>query len=146
MPITRYSLDASLTAEVVNERLLGMGKEYYLSCVDTTASITLPTVPTVYACPTVSVSSEITYDIATGIITFNVSSDYHLAIHFNVQPSVNNKNVYFYAEINTGSGWVIERFSARQRTLSSSSTTEQLMIVANIPISIPCQMRFYLWG
>src|SRR5690348_1565868 len=68
----------------------GTGGEYYhltqeqqsrypgarLELLDTSASVTLPTTPTLYKPPTTVVAENFTYDSSTGIITFNKTGYY----------------------------------------------------------------------
>ena len=118
----------------------------YIATVNTTASITLPTTPTVIVLPTTSASANITYNNTTGIMTMPSSDTYHLSLWLNCLPSGQNKNIYFYAEANAGAGWVIERFSARSKTLANVNTEEQLVITMDGYFPAGLQLRFYVWG
>ena len=144
--MANYNLDPSLTATVVNSFLLYSLKHPHCAVLDSTASITLPTTPSVYKAPTVSSYEDITYDTGTGVFTFPNTDVYHLSLLLNAQPSANNKNIYFYAEANTGAGWVIQQYSAREKTLASSSATEQIVITTEVKYVAGTQIRFYVWG
>ena len=112
---------------------------------DTSASLTLPTTPTVFK-PTTAVTQQgLTYDSSTGVISINTTGSYAITILFNAEPSASNKKIYFYVEENTGSGWVIGRYTARELQLQNATQT-QLTISAARWWSFNTQIRFYVWG
>lgn len=144
--MAKYNLSAPLTAAIVEATLLREMAPSYIAAVNTTASITLPTTPTVIVLPTTNAIANITYSNTTGILTIPSSDTYHLSLWFNCLPSAANKNIYFYAEANAGAGWVIERFSARSKTLSRETVEEQLVISMDGYFPAGLQLRFYVWG
>lgn len=111
----------------------------------TTSGIVLPTTPTVLIPTTTNRVTGITYDNTTGIYTFVNGGAYSLIIQLNGIPSAANKNVYFYAEENTGSGWVIRRYSARVQRLTTSSS-EQVVFSAAIYFDAGTQTRHFVWA
>jgi hypothetical protein len=113
----------------------------------TAASTALPTTPTVFTAPSVITEQGISYDNATGVLTFNTSGSYALSHTFNCSPSAANKKVYFYVEESTdgGSTWVISRYSARQLELINGTET-QLVIVGSRYYAMGTKIRYYLWG
>lgn len=119
----------------------------YCEIRDTSASITLPTTPTVFKPSTTVVADGFSYDNTTGILTINDSSAYSVAIQFNAQPSASNKNIYFYAESSDdgGSTWTITRYSGRQLELVNSVET-QVQVNATRYYSTGTKLRFYIWG
>ena len=114
---------------------------------DTSASITLPTTPTVFKPATVASNNGFSYDSSTGILTVNESGSYSVMIQFNAQPSASNKNIYFYAEDSTdgGSTWTITRYSGRQLELVNAVET-QVQINAARYYATGTKLRFYIWG
>ena len=112
---------------------------------DTTASITLPTTPTVFVASTAVTQQGVSYSTTTGITTINTTGSYAITILFNAEPSAANKNIYFYVEENTGSGWVIGRYTARQLHLPNATQT-QLTISAARWWNAGTQIRYYVWG
>ena len=117
----------------------------YLDVQTTTSGIALPTTPTVIKPVTTVGSNGITYDSATGIYTFTNGGTYSLTITLNAVASAANKTIYFYADVNTGSGWVTRRYSARSRLLATT-TEEQSLFSASINFAEGEQTRHYIWA
>ena len=117
----------------------------YIDVQTTTSGIALPTTPTVIKPVTTVGSNGITYDSATGIYTFTNGGTYSLTITLNAVASAANKTIYFYAEENTGSGWVIRRYSARSRLLATT-TEEQSLFSASINFAAGTQTRHTIWA
>ena len=117
----------------------------YIDVQTTTSGIVLPTTPTVIKPVTTVGSNGITYDSATGIYTFPYGGTYSLTITLNAIASAANKTIYFYAEENTGSGWVIKRYSARSRLLATT-TEEQALFSASISFAAGTQTRHTIWA
>lgn len=111
----------------------------------TTASTALPTTPTVILPDTTIRAEGITYAPATGIFTINSSQDYTIAFLINATPSAANKNIYFYFDENTGSGWVPKLYSGRQLNLPNAQET-QLVAVISRYYEVGTQIRFWVWG
>ena len=91
-----------------------------LELLNTASGIALPTVPTVFVFPTVHYNDGFTYSTSTGEFTFNVSGTYTFNLTINPTPSAANKKVYFYTSIDTGAGFVIDRYSSRFEELNNS--------------------------
>lgn len=116
-----------------------------LELIETTASITLPLVPTVFKPSITNYNDGFGYDPLTGIISINNSSTYSINILFNALPSASNKNIYFYAEEDTGSGWQIRRYSARKLELVNAQE-QQVIVTASRYYPIGSKLRLYIWG
>ena len=110
----------------------------YIDVQTTTSGIVLPTTPTV-------IKPATTYDSSTGIYTFTYGGTYSLTITLNAIASAANKTIYFYAEENTGSGWVIKRYSARSRLLATT-TEEQSLFSASVHFDVGAQTRHNIWA
>ena len=117
----------------------------YIDVQTTTSGIVLPTTPTVIKPATTVGSNGITYDSSTGIYTVTYGGTYSLTITLNAIASAVNKTIYFYAEENTGSGWVIKRYSALSRLLATT-TEEQSLFSASINFAVGEQTRHYIWA
>lgn len=117
----------------------------YIDVQTTTSGIVLPTTPTVIKPATTVGSNGITYDSSTGIYTFTYGGTYSLTITLNAIASAANKTIYFYAEENTGSGWVIKRYSARSRLLATT-TEEQSLFSASVHFDVGAQTRHNIWA
>lgn len=80
----------------------------YVEAFDRTASIVVPTTPTLLkpASFLPSPSQGITYDPLTGEFTFQYEGVYSLSISLNLAGTNNNQIVYVYAQKNVGAGWV----------------------------------------
>lgn len=116
-----------------------------IELVDDVASVVLPTTPTVFVVPTIVYNDGFSYNTTTGVMTTTVSSSYSLDIKFNAQPSASNKNIYFYAEEDTGSGWVIDKYSARKLELINQTETEVVISVSHY-YPMGTKIRYYIWG
>ena len=117
----------------------------YIDVQTTTSGIVLPTTPTVIKPATTVGSNGITYDSSTGIYTFTYGGTYSLTITLNAIASDANKTIYFYAEENTGSGWVIKRYSALSRLLVTT-TEEQSLFSASVHFDVGAQTRHIIWA
>ena len=116
-----------------------------IELLNTNATVTLPTTPTVFKATTIAHSDGFTYDTATGVMTTLVSSSYSLNIKFNAQPSASNKYIYFYAEEDKGSGWVIDQYSARKLELINQTETEVVIGVSHY-YPTGTKIRYFIWG
>lgn len=112
---------------------------------NTAASVVLPTVPTVFLAPTIAHQNGFAYDNTTGVLTVTQSASYAISITFNAEPSASNKNLYFYAEEDTGAGWTTVRYSARALNLSNQQQTQVLISAARY-YAVGSKIRFYIWG
>ena len=100
----------------------GGGELGVLDLMNASASVATPTTITDLIIPTVNVQRGcIAYNNSTGVITFLESTDYHLVLMFNVNTSA-SRTLFSYAEIDTGSGFVPIRYSARR--LDVTATTD----------------------
>lgn len=113
----------------------------------TAASTALPTTPAIFTAPSVITQQGISYDNATGVLTFNVSGSYTLSHTLNCLPSAANKKVYFYVEESSDGGttWTITRYSARQLELINGTET-QLVIAGARYYATGTKIRYYIWG
>lgn len=115
-----------------------------LKLIHTTSSI-LPTTPVVFKPNTVQYNDGFTYSSATGEITFLQSASYSVSMQVNTLPSASNKHIYFYFEKNEGSGWVIDRYSARLNELINNYES-QIVFTDSEYFSIGTKIRLVLWG
>ena len=116
-----------------------------LELLNTGSGIALPTVPTVFVFPTVHYNDGFTYSTSTGEFTFNVSGTYTFNLTINPTPSAANKKVYFYTSIDTGAGFVIDRYSSRYEELNNG-VPSQMIITTSSYYAIGTKVRFYLWA
>jgi hypothetical protein len=113
---------------------------------DRSASITLPTVPTVIKPPITAVSSGITYDPLTGIITLPEARVYSTFTILNCSTQ-NNRTIYTYAEVNIGAGWVASTYSGRDIQLNSQNDGQVLTVSRNLfPAGTQLRFPFYASG
>jgi len=115
-----------------------------LRVLQTTTTI-LPTVPTVFKPQVTEYNDGFTYSSASGEIEFTQSGSYSLSMQLNALPSASNKTMYFYIEKNTGSGWVIERYSARVHELINNYA-EQVVSTDSEYFAIGTNIRLVLWS
>jgi len=116
-----------------------------IELLNTDALTVLPIIPTVFKATTIAHNDGFTYDTATGVMTTLVSSSYSLNLKFNAQPSSSNKYIYFYAEEDKGSGWVIDRYSARKLELQNQTETEVVIGVSHY-YPTGTKIRYFIWG
>ena len=117
----------------------------YFEGLNTSATITLPTTATVFVIPTVMSNSGFIYNNTTGVIQFTQAGNYALEIMVNAQPSSANKNMYFYGEVNLGSGWTPVRYSGR--TIPLLNIGQQQFNITSVNYwPVGAQVRIYLWG
>lgn len=117
----------------------------HFQLLEPSASITLPTTPTVFKPSVVVVNDGFSYNTSTGEITFNESGNFTFTLQFNALPSASNKNIYFYAEEYYDGVWTIGRYTARQIRLVNS-VEDQVQITAARYIPVGYKFRFYIWG
>jgi len=131
----RYHITADQHASISN----------HLEIVSTGSGIVLPTTPTVFK-PTVTTASTngITYNTATGEITFVNGGTYNMILYMNALASANNKTIYLYGEFDTGSGYVVKRYSARSQDLTKT-TQEQVHFSATNYFPKGTKLRNYIW-
>lgn len=116
-----------------------------IELLNTNATVTLPTTPTVFKATTIAQNDGFTYDLATGVMTTLVSSSYSLNLKFNAQPSASNKYIYFYAEEDKGAGWEIDKYSARKLELVNQTETEVVIGVSHY-YPTGTKIRYFVWG
>jgi hypothetical protein len=116
-----------------------------LELLQTTSGITLPTTPTVFTFATIHYNDGFSYNTSTGEITVNTTGTYSFTLTINASPSASNKKVYFYYSLDTGSGYVIDRYSARYQEVINN-TPNQIVITTSAYYAIGTKIKFYLWG
>ena len=116
-----------------------------LEIVSTGSGIVLPTTPTIFA-PTINIttSNGISYNAATGEVTFNNGGSYNMLLYFNAATTAANRTVYLYGEIDTGSGYAIKRYSARSIVLPRIAE-EQVHFSATNYFPKGTKLRNYIW-
>lgn len=107
---------------------------------------TLPTTPTVYApaAAITTINTGITYNTGTGEFTFVNGGVYTMILTLNASASAGNRKVYFYAEMDTGSGYSILRYSARSKELTPS-IEDQVLFSATLQIPKGAKTRHSIW-
>lgn len=97
----------------------------YIEVASTVASTALSSTPVLLKpATTVGVNTGINYDSATGEFTFIEAGNYSLSIGINCVASNSNQTIYWYAENNTGSGWVVNTNSGKSFALTNGETTQ----------------------
>lgn len=138
-----------VVSDAINGKLLVNvdKKEWHpsLIVVDDRASVALPTTPTVYTGGTVLVTDGFSYNPANGEVFISTSGSFGFTILFNAIPSSSNKNMYFYAEEDIGSGWTISKYTGRTLRLPNAQETE-LIVTSNRYYRKGSKLRFYVWG
>lgn len=130
-----YHLNATQYASISNA----------LELRDTTSGIVLPTTPTIFKPATTVSGVGVTYNSSTGEIVFTNGGTYTFELFLNATASASNKTVYFYGEIDTGSGYAIRRYSARSVLLKTSSQ-EQIVFSSANTWPKGSKLKLYLWS
>lgn len=89
-------------------------------------------------------SGMLDYDPATGIITGVRRAVYSTILQFNVAVT-GNTNFRFYAEIDAGAGFQINRFSARHTNVGNASQGQIVLGSSNDFID-GLRFRFFFWA
>lgn len=112
-----------------------------------TSGTVLPTTPTVFApaSATVTTTNGISYDVGTGEFTFINGGVYTMILTLNANASAGNKKIYFYAEMDTGGGFNILRYSAMSRELQPS-VEDQVLFSATLQIPKGAKTRHSIWS
>ena len=116
-----------------------------LEVLNTAATTACPTTPTVLTPSTTVISNGITYNSSTGEIVFTNGGSYALTLMLNATTTSSNKNIYFYAEVDTGSGYAIRRYSARSAEITNSITQQYLFASSNY-FAKGTKIKLYVWG
>lgn len=115
-----------------------------LDGINTAASISPPTTPTVFTVPTVQFSQNIGFDTATGILTVQKAGNYQTAILLNTVASATT-TVFYALEVDTGSGtFVSVPTSGRQQTVNLN-INGQVAFISNSFFSAGLRARIYIW-
>jgi hypothetical protein len=112
---------------------------------DTSTSVSLPSTPTVFKLPSIVDTSGISYDTSTGEITIVNGGTYMFILLLNAKSSTANKFLYFYAELDTGSGYAIRRYSARSQLLKTTND-EQVLFSSTNYFAKGTKIKLYVWG
>lgn len=115
-----------------------------LDAVDTTASIAIPTSPTVATAPTITTQQNISFDTATGITTFLQAGTYQTVILLNVFDAVTT-SIFFGTEIDVGGGFVSSLNSGRQQNINVNINGQVTFTSVNFfPAGV--RARSYVWA
>lgn len=116
-----------------------------LDLIDSAASITLPTTPTIYKPATTLKAEGFTYNATTGVATVDVSGTYTITMAYHATPSASNKNIYSYFEIDTGSGFAAAPYSGLITTLINNAQA-QVQATTSGYFAVGTQIRAYIWA
>lgn len=108
------------------------------------ATVAIPTTPTIFVVPTlITQRGVLSYNTTTGIFTVGGDGVYDSVFSFNVSVS-GARTLYFYFEINTGSGFVVNRYSARRLSLLGATDGQVIFSSTNF-FPANTQVRAYFW-
>lgn len=109
------------------------------------ATYALTTTPTVLNPDTlVSQTGLVKWDTATGEITTLADAVYTVAVMCNAS-SDNQRTLYFSADVDTGAGFVMQRWSARQSRVTANAAHQNIFVSAN-RFPKGTRIRLYLWA
>lgn len=119
----------------------------YIEAYDRTASITIPTTPTLlkpanYLPPAYE---GVTYDPATGEFTFQYEGVYSLSISLNIRGSNAGQVVYVYAQRNVGAGWTNNTNSGKAYKLFNN-TDVQFVNPQSVYRAAGEKTRYYIYA
>ena len=117
----------------------------YIEVASTVASTALTATPTLMKPATiVGTHPGIDYDPATGEFTFTAAGNYSLSIAVNCMATASGQSVYWYAENNTGSGWVVNTNSGKSFVLTNGADTQ--VFASNETRRVAGQkVRYWIW-
>lgn len=116
-----------------------------IEILDTSATVVLPTTPTLFVMPTVVSNNGITYNTTTGEFVFTYGGSYMFTCMLNAEATGDNRILYFYAEIDTGSGYAIRQYSARSARLQNT-TEEQTLFSSTNYWPKGSKLKLYVWA
>jgi hypothetical protein len=109
------------------------------------ASIPIPTTPTIITVPTIAVSSGISFDPATGIITILQNGNYQFLLFLNVFTTAVTATIFYGAEADSGSGFVAFPTSGRQQSVNTNINGQVTFSSASFfPAGL--RIRIYVWA
>lgn len=119
--------------------------ESALEIQDQTASVALPTVPTVFVVPTIITQrGALTYNTSTGVFTVHADGVYDSVFAFNVSVA-GARTLFFYFEIDTGSGFVISRYTGRRLSLLGATDGQVIFASTNyFPAGARIRANFWI--
>lgn len=119
----------------------------YIEAFDRTASIAIPTTPTLLIPNSFlpPVSEGITYNTSTGVFTFQYEGVYSLGISLNIRGTNAGQTVYVYAQRNVGAGWVNNTNSGKAYKLFNNTDT-QFVNAQSVYRSAGEQTRYYIYA
>ena len=90
-------------------------------------------------------SNGITYNSTTGEITFVNGGSYNLTLMVNADSPSAGTYIYFYGDIDTGSGYTNITYSGRSHRLGAVAV-EQVHFMSNNYFSKGSKLRLYVWS
>jgi hypothetical protein len=113
---------------------------------DRTAAIAMSTTANAVLILPIKITERdgITYDTATGVVTFTKAGIYSHNMFLNVVAPA-NRIIFACAEIWNGTAWAKSQYSARQ-TGVTTTTDGQIMFASNNYFPAGTQLRFTLWA
>lgn len=126
-------------------RSIKASSESALELQDQGASVALPTVPTVYTVPTiVTQRGSLTYNTSTGVFSVGADGVYDSVFAFNVSVA-GARTLYFYFEVDTGSGFVISRYTGRRLSLLGATDGQVIFSSTNyFPAGARIRANFWI--
>lgn len=116
-----------------------------LDAANLTASIPIPTSPTVLILPTVQTQQNITYDNTTGIATVVKPGNYQVLVLLNVFPTTIN-TMFYGLEVDTGSGFVSSPTSGRQQGVNININGQVTFASNSFFAPVGLRARIYVWA
>lgn len=116
-----------------------------LEILDTTTTIDMPTVDTVYKPPTLAIADGFSYDPTTGVIGVDHPGAYTFNLLLNCLPTAANKNVYFYIDVDFGSGLSPKIYSGRIQQVVNNAPAQILVSSSNY-FPANSKIRMHLWA
>jgi hypothetical protein len=115
-----------------------------IDVVDTTASIAIPTTPTVFTAPTIQSQQNIEFDTSTGIVTILKTGTYQTIVLLNIFDSVLT-SVFYGVEVDAGGGFVAVLNSGRQININVN-INGQIIFTEVVSLTAGTRVRVYVWA
>lgn len=110
-----------------------------------TASIPIPTSPTVLITPTVATQQNIGFDPATGIATVVKPGNYQVLVLLNVFPTTVN-TIFYGLEVDVGAGFVSSPTSGRQQGVNLNINGQITFASNSFFAPVGLRARIYIWA
>ena len=110
-----------------------------------TASVDVPTSPTLFVWDTEVADTLGIYNPTTGVFTIPFSGDFNFIFMYNTATVGSAKQLYSAAQLWNGNAWVPLEYSTRQVSVAQGIKAQSTFVSTN-PFQAGAQLRFVTWA